>query len=68
MKEKQNKDFSLGNLKAVLDSSKLNTFELLRMHVAARGGKIVDDASATTKFTFDEIARDYTKLQPFMAI
>lgn len=56
-------------LTAVLGNVKFSIANLLMMHAAARGGEVVDTAAeADVSFTMADLATNYTKLAPYMAI
>ena len=56
-------------MEAVLFGSKLSVYELLKLHVDARGGQLVEAVDeADEVFLESMFQRDYSKLTPFMAV
>jgi hypothetical protein len=56
-------------LQAMLGSVKLSVYDLLKMHVEARGGDLVSSKKkADVSFEAADFRTDYTKLTPYMSI
>lgn len=55
-------------LKAIVQGSKISVYDLLKMHVDARGGKLVWLDEADEHFMESDFRDGYSKLTPFMAI
>jgi hypothetical protein len=53
---------------ALLGGSKMSVYDLLLLHVQARGGDLVDSQDQAEEVFTRETFADYTKLAPFMAV
>ena len=52
---------------AILGGSKMSVYDLMLLHVQARGGELVESQDQATEVFTRETFQDYTKLAPFMA-
>jgi hypothetical protein len=59
---------TIEQFKAILGGSKLSVYDLLLLHVEARGGELVSDPSMADEVFTAESFSDYSKLTPYMAV
>jgi hypothetical protein len=53
---------------AILNASKLSIYDLLKLHVEARGGELTTVEQAGLTFLESDFRTSYTKLTPFLAV
>ena len=62
-------DEILAAIKPYLEAPKFSVYDLLLLHVEARGGELVAaDQKADTTFVFDDFATSYVKIMEFMGV
>ena len=55
-------------LSAVLDSSRLNVYDLLKLHAHARGKQVETPEAADIRFVWEDLVADYAKVAEFLTV
>ena len=55
-------------LSAVLDPNRLSVYDLLKLHVDARGTQVEEAAEADLQFLWEEFVADYARVARFMTV
>ena len=55
-------------LSAMLDPNRLNVYDLLKLHVDARGTQVEDPNEADVQFAWEDFVADYAKVAEFMTV
>ena len=52
----------------MLDPNRLNVYDLLKLHVGARGSQVEDPNEADVRFAWEDFVADYAKVGEFMTV